>query len=77
MTVITELGRWLISRGGSPPVPGHTRINIKNAQAEDISDTFLCQGMLSIISLETFKYSKSFFICMQPLSSVSLPEVIH
>ena len=34
---------------------------------QEISDTFMCQGRLSIISLETFKYSKSFFILRQPL----------
>ena len=68
-----------MSRGGSPPAPGHTHMHIiiKNAQIQEISDTFICQGRLSIISLETFKYSKSFFILRQPLSSVSLPEVIH
>ena len=34
---------------------------------QEISDTFMCQGRLSIISLETFKYRKSLFILRQPL----------
>ena len=49
-----------MSRGGSPPAPGHTHMHIiiKNAQIQEISDTFICQGRLSIISLKTFRYKK-------------------
>ena len=60
MTVITELGRWLISRGGSPPAPDHTRIIIKNEQIKKfLIPSFVREGYQSFPSklLNTVKVS--------------------